>query len=356
MQSIAGKVGLSAGLLTAAVVGCIAFLTGISLLFAPAAGLAVGFGVAWAVRRQLADRIARLDTSLSALRDEGGRTDEVTDLAGDEIDRLVRKGDQALFGVRKRMSDLNRAESYRRDYVGDVSHEIKTPIFAIQGFAETLLSGALDDPEVNRGFVQKILHHASRLNALARDLAEISRLETGALKLNRGPFDIGRVFEEVREALEHVVRQKDIQLDIDTDRDARWVDGDRDRLRQVITNLADNAVKYNNTGGKVRLRARREDNLVRVVVEDDGIGIAPEDLPRVTERFYRADKSRSRSQGGTGLGLSIVKHILAAHEAALDIESTPGTGSTFSFVLPAAEGETAMHARTGCSAESDPSI
>lgn len=313
----------------------VSLFIGASLLVPLLSALVVGVGTHAVVRRLVTDRLGRVDSVLRDLRREGGRTDEVTK-RGDEIDRLIRTADQAGHAVTKRMASLSRAESYRREYVGDVSHEIKTPIFAIQGFAETLLGGALEDPRVNRGFVEKILHHAVRLNVLARDLAEISRLETGALKLARELVPTRDVFEEVRELLDHQLRKKGVELDIDVADDAEWVNGDRERLRQVVTNLADNAVKYNNAGGAVRLRARREADRVRWAVEDDGIGIAEEDIPRVTERFFRADKSRSRAQGGTGLGLAIVKHILAAHGTNLNIESTLGVGSTFSFVLPAA--------------------
>lgn len=347
MQDLASKIAVAAALMAG---------SASLLLTLPAAGsrtyalvaaalvaAVVGLGVRLLVRRLVTRRLDRVAGVLMDLRTLGGRHDHVSE-DGDEIERLVRMADQAQHVVDKRVNTLSRAESYRREYVGDVSHEIKTPIFAIQGFAETLLNGALDDPAVNRGFVEKILHHAARLNALAKDLAEISRFETGTLRLTRVPIETRRVFEDVRESLEHGLREKGMQMDIDISEGADWVDGDRDRLRQVITNLADNAMKYNDPGGHVRLVARREDGLVRWSVSDDGIGIAPEDLARVTERFYRADKSRSRSQGGTGLGLAIVKHILVAHGSSLEIESTYGVGSTFSFKLPAAKQPVAQEA------------
>lgn len=338
MHDLPSQIALAAAAMAGVAGWIVSLFVGASILVPLASALVVGIGTHAVVRRLITDRLGRVDSVLRELRREGGRTDEVTD-QGDEIDRLIRTADQAGYAVRKRMTRLSRAESYRREYVGDVSHEIKTPIFAIQGFAETLLGGALEDPEVNRGFVEKILHHAARLNILARDLAEISRLETGALKLVLEPVRTMAVFEEVRESLEHQLRKKGVKLDIDVAIDAEWVNGDRERLRQVVTNLADNAVKYNNAGGGVRLRARREADRVRWIVDDDGIGISEEDLARVTERFFRADKSRSRAQGGTGLGLSIVKHILAAHGTNLNIESTLGVGSTFSFELPAASSE-----------------
>lgn len=338
MHDLPSQIALAAAAMAGIAGGVVSLFVGASILVPLASALVVGMGTHAVVRRLVTDRLARVDRVLRELRREGGRTDEVKD-RGDEIDRLIRTADQAGHAVTTRMAKLNRAESYRREYVGDVSHEIKTPIFAIQGFAETLLDGALEDPEVNRGFVEKILHHAARLNVLARDLAEISRLETGALKLVLEPVRTTAVFEEVRESLDHQIQKKGVTLDIDVAADAEWVNGDRERLRQVVTNLAENAVKYNHAGGRVVLRAHKAADGVRWAVQDDGIGISEEDLTRVTERFFRADKSRSRAQGGTGLGLAIVKHILAAHGTNLTIESALGAGSTFSFMLPAASSE-----------------
>lgn len=337
MHRIATKIALFSAL-TAGGIGLVIVLAArISLWYPLLTALGVG-GVTYAVtRRRITDRLPRVDAVLSELRSQAGRLDHSSDAGGDEIDRIIRKADQTNHAVGKRISELSRAENYRREYVGDVSHEIKTPIFAIQGFAETLLGGALDDSRVNRGFVEKILYNANRLSALAKDLSEISRLETGALKLSRGRFHVGRVYHEVRESLEMAARQVSIDVQIEVEPGAELADGDRDRVRQVVTNLVDNAIKYCEPGGRVRLGAERMDGLVRLYVQDNGIGISPDDLSRVTERFYRADKSRSRSQGGTGLGLSIVKHILAAHRTKLEIESSLGVGSTFSFTLPAVE-------------------
>lgn len=337
MQRIAAKTAWTAALLAGGACLLVALVTRISYAWPVAVAAAVGPAMYFAVRRRVTDRLQGVHDALGEIRREQGYADAPIDNSGDEIDRLVRRGDQTRYAVRKHISDLSRADNYRREYVGDVSHEIKTPVFAIQGFAETLLNGALEDPEVNRGFVRKILHHAFRLSALAKDLGEISRLETGAFQLDRESFAAEDIFEEVAESLEHAARKRNIRLHSEIHPGVEWVDGDRDQLRQVLVNLVDNAIKYNNDGGEVRLVARRSGEFVRISVEDNGIGMHGEDVSRVTERFFRVDKSRSRAQGGTGLGLSIVKHILGAHGAEIDIESAPGAGSTFSFSLPAAE-------------------
>ena len=255
---------------------------------------------------------------------------------GDALNRLIweiyRTGQQLDREIR----ELERMEHYRREFIGNVSHELKTPIFSVQGFAETLLDGALEDPNVNRSFVEKILRNVSRLDNLAQDLSAISRMETGEIDMRMAPFDVRVLLEEVAESLEMKAQEKDIALTMEAPADLPAVRGDRDRLRQVVVNLTDNAIKYTEAGGHVEIGAAQQDEGVAIRVADDGIGIAPDHIERLTERFYRVDRSRSRNQGGTGLGLAIVKHILSAHDRVLDIESTPGEGSTFSFALPAA--------------------
>ena len=354
MRGLPAKIALAAGTAAGGIGLFWALVDGQAWRYAIIPTLILAFGtylVSFLVaRRQVTDRLGHLERVLTELRSTAGRTeapigsDGTGGGDGDEIDRLVRRADQAHHATTRRIEELSRADHFRRDYVGDVSHEIKTPIFAIQGFAETLLAGALDDPSVNRGFVEKILHNANRLSALARDLGEITRLETGMIKLSPRSFDVRGVFEEVRESLDHVAHATGVEIRIGCAEGlehggdgTRPVYGDRERIRQVITNLVDNAIKYGKPGGCVELGAERVHDAVRLYVRDDGIGIGPEELPRVTERFYRADKSRSRGQGGTGLGLSIVKHILAAHRTDLKIVSEPGVGSTFSFILPLTE-------------------
>ncbi len=255
---------------------------------------------------------------------------------GDELDALVRGLQRTGLALEKEIAELRRAENYRREFLGNVSHELKTPIFAIQGFSETLLDGALDDDRVRRAFVEKILRNVTRLQALTRDLTELARLETGELRLSMAPVNLGRLAAEVVESSEPAAQARGVEIALDEGDDgevpAAW--GDRDRLRQVVSNLVDNAVKYTRSGGRVAVRVRQTGpQRVELSVADTGVGIAPQHVPRLTERFYRVDTSRSREVGGTGLGLAIVKHILAAHDERLDVTSEPGEGSTFRFGL-----------------------
>ena len=257
---------------------------------------------------------------------------------GDEINGLIRQVHRTGTVVQREFEEMQKLENYRRDFIGNVSHELKTPIFAIRGFGETLLDGAMEDEEVSRKFLTKIVRNANRLGALAQDLSDISRLETGQRAMQFQPFSLKRLVADVVESVESLASESQITISISVSKSLPPVHGDPKQLRQVLTNLVVNAIKYSNDGGKVRIKARTlKRNTIRVSVADNGIGIEKEDLNRLTERFFRVDKSRSRSAGGTGLGLSIVKHILAAHDQVLHMESKPGVGSTFSFELKPAD-------------------
>jgi two-component system phosphate regulon sensor histidine kinase PhoR len=300
--------------------------------------LALGVGglTLYVGQRVLAGRLDRARATLQQIRRHQFEDLDTARLQrDDELDALIWEVYRTGQALEKEIRELKRLENYRREFLGDVSHELKTPIFAIHGFAETLLEGALEDRKHRRRFVEKILRNASRLNNLAIDLTEISRIETGELKMTAEPFSLLVLVEEVIESLEPAAATKGVILRHQVPHDLPPVQGDRERIRQVLINLSDNAIKYNNPGGHVELVARLlPSGAVKVSVVDDGIGVAPEHIPRLTERFYRVDKSRSRVQGGTGLGLAIVKHILGAHQQQLVVESSPGRGSTFGFTLP----------------------
>ncbi|SHK32194.1 sensor histidine kinase [Rhodothermus profundi] len=255
---------------------------------------------------------------------------------GDELSRLVWQIYRTGRVLEQEIEELRRMESYRREFLGNVSHELKTPIFSIRGFAETLLEADPGDEATRRAFLEKILRNADRLANLVRDLSEIARLETGALQMEPAAFDLPVLVRDVLESMEPLAVTRQVSLRCSMPADVPPVLGDRERLRQVLVNLVDNAIKYNRPGGFVEVRLQPQNDCVRIAVVDNGIGIAPQHIPRLTERFYRVDRSRSREQGGTGLGLAIVKHILNAHRTQLEIESTPGQGATFAFCLPVA--------------------
>ena len=298
--------------------------------------------VAYAVaHRLLAARLHLARTTLRQIRKrQFDNLDAVRLPRGDELNDLIWQVYRAGQAHEKEIREMQRLADYRREFLGNVSHELKTPIFAVRGFAETLLGGALDDERVRRSFVEKILRNAERLGNLVRDLSEVSRLEMGELEMTWAPFDLSALACEVVESLEPIAAAREVALAHHVPRALPALVGDRERIRQVLINLVDNAIKYNRPGGHVEVVARRlPEGAVKVLVVDDGIGIGAEHLPRLTERFFRVDTSRSRRQGGTGLGLAIVKHIVQAHGGRLLIESRPGQGSTFGFVLPAAHSD-----------------
>ncbi|MFB6247921.1 MAG: sensor histidine kinase, partial [Salinibacter sp.] len=268
---------------------------------AVAAGMGLGIGaVAYAAAHYwLHRRLQRVRRLLQGIRRH--TFEDLTPPSGpadDELGVLLREVYRTGQTLENEIQELKEREHYRREFIGNVSHELKTPIFSAQGFAETLLDGALDDEEVNRTFLEKILNNVTRLENLARDLTAITEIETGEMEMSSEAFGLADLFEEVRNSLELKAEENGVTLRFDRADDLPRVYGDRDRLRRVLVNLADNAIKYNEAGGSVTLRARpTADDAVRISVEDDGIGIPPEHLPRLTERFYRVDKSRSRNQG-----------------------------------------------------------
>lgn len=237
---------------------------------------------------------------------------------------------------KKEIDDLRRLEAYRREYLGNVSHELKTPIFNIQGYVLTLLDGALNDPEINRKYLLRAEESINRMISIVEDLEVISRFESGELKLRMSHFDIVALSREVMEFIEIEAGKKGIRLYFGQAYDSPViVKADRERIRQVLTNLVVNSIKYGIENGRTKFSFFDMDEHILIEVTDSGIGIPREELPRVFERFYRGDKSRSRTagEGGSGLGLAIVKHIIEAHAQTINVRSTPGVGTTFAFTL-----------------------
>lgn len=238
----------------------------------------------------------------------------------------------------KEIERLTQMEVYRKEFIGNISHELKTPIFIIQGYILTLLDGGLDDPSINRKYLEKSEQSINRMITIVKDLETISGLEHGQLILKTENFEITSLIREVFETLEENASKKNIELQLkDGTPKTTLCNGDKEKIRQVITNLILNAVNYGNESGFVRLSIYDIDENWMVEVKDNGIGIEEKHIPRLFERFYRVDKSRSTQTGGTGLGLAIVKHIIEAHKQRINIRSTPGEGTIVNFTIKKAE-------------------
>ena len=235
----------------------------------------------------------------------------------------------------ERLRDLER---YRKEFVGNVSHELKTPIFNIQGYILTLLEGGLEDPKINKLYLTRSEKSIDRMISIVEDLESITKLETGELKPQYSVFDIMKVAEEVFEIEHMLAQERKISLEFTKKPDKPvMVMADKKRIIEVLSNLVTNGIKYGKRKGKVKVGFYDFDEKIVVEVSDDGIGIDRKDLPRIFERFYRVDKSRSREQGGTGLGLSIVKHIIEAHNQTINVQSVLDEGTTFTFTLEKAK-------------------
>jgi two-component system, OmpR family, phosphate regulon sensor histidine kinase PhoR len=234
------------------------------------------------------------------------------------------------------ISELRRLERVRQDFVANVSHEFKTPLTAIQGFAETLLTGALEDEKNNRRFLEIIRDHAVRLGRLTDDLLKLARIEAGKLELEFHRVDIADIIESCATTTLMRASRRNLSLDVSFPPALPAVRGDSSLLREVLQNLLDNAVQYTQPGGKITLSANAGDSEAIVTVADTGIGIPQAEKERIFERFYRVDAARSREVGGTGLGLSIAKHIVEAHGGRIWVDSSVGQGSQFHFSIPLA--------------------
>ncbi len=232
------------------------------------------------------------------------------------------------------ITERKKLEEMRSEFVANVSHELRTPLTSIKGFAETLLEGALEEPAVARRFLEIIDKETERLSRLIDELLNLSKLENQKTVPNWQPLNMAALIERVVDIFQPRASEKNQNIYVDLPDDLPEVQGDPDMLSQVLINLIDNAVSYTQCGGEIRITASVKGGEMKVDVSDNGIGIPPESLPRIFERFYRVDKARSREHGGTGLGLSIVKHIVDAHGGSVQVESKVGVGSTFSFVLP----------------------
>ncbi len=237
----------------------------------------------------------------------------------------------------KEITRLKDLEKYRKEFVGNVSHELKTPIFNIQGYILTLLEGGIDDPLINKLYLKRTEKSIDRMISIVEDLESINKLESGEMKLKYETFDLVKMVDDVFEMEMLMANERKIQLQFRRPEKSVKVRADKKRTMEVFTNLVVNGIKYGKRKGFVKISFYDLRENVMVEVADNGIGIEKEHLPRIFERFYRVDKSRSREQGGTGLGLSIVKHIIEAHEQTINVKSVVEEGTTFTFTLEKAK-------------------
>ncbi|MEJ2047318.1 MAG: ATP-binding protein, partial [Dehalococcoidia bacterium] len=230
------------------------------------------------------------------------------------------------------LTELRSLQTMRRELVGNISHELRTPLSTIKAIVETLKDGAINDQEVAEGFLTSIDSEVDRMTQIVAELTELSRIETGKAEFNLEETNLNLLVKETMAQLSPYAERQGVAVATDLSDNLPPVTADRERIRQVVTNLLHNAIKFSHQGGRVVISTRQEGGYVSVSIADKGIGIAREDLPHVFERFYKADKSRSG--GGTGLGLAIAKHVVQAHGGEISVQSEEGKGSVFSFTLP----------------------
>ncbi len=270
--------------------------------------------------------IYNLENVRKDLRRRNKEGDMVERVSRDVVDWAARKAEE--------VSRLSAMEQYRKEFLGNVSHELKTPIFNIQGYILTLLDGGLEDASINRKYLERTEKSLERLINIVQDLEYISKLETGEMQLEPANFNIVQLVEELVESFEMNARNHQITLKMDASSGSKiMVYADRQRISQVLINLIANSINYGKAGGETVVRFSAVPDRVLIEVSDNGIGIEKDKLPRIFERFYRVDKHRSREHGGSGLGLAIVKHNIEAHGQSINVQSEPGAGSTFAFTL-----------------------
>ena len=307
----------------------VTFLTLASFLLL---AFALGTGVATFVWKQRKRTVLRnLELLISAEEDD---YEEKKNPQAKDIEDAFKM----LFKARKQeLHRMQQLENYRRDYIGNVAHELKTPLFSIQGYIESVL----DDPDIDHAtmhsFLKKANKNAARLGQIVKDLDSITKFESGVLNIQKNPFDLGQLINEVIEELEIQASNKEISLFFQGKTSGIMVIGDRDRITQVLINLGFNSIRYGKQGGTTNYKLSDTGEKIIVEVIDNGIGIPLQHQNRIFERFYRVDAHRNRETGGSGLGLSICKHIIDAHGEKIQVISTEGAGSVFSFALPKAK-------------------
>lgn len=338
-RSVSIQAGTAVGLLTLFAVG-IALRTdnaGDQWWLSPLSGLVVGGVCYMLVYRQVGVYIQeRVRIIYKTIRRFKGSSSNLNlDMSSDIVEQVNQDVMAWAESQIDEITNLRETDTFRKEFIGNLAHELKTPIFNIQGFILTLLEGGMEDPEINRKFLLKAAKNVDRMSGLLEDLDVITKMEAGNLDIELVPFDLLDIVRETIESLEPKAKRNNIELRITKGMDGSkvMVLGDAAKIVQVLTNLIVNSINYGNEGGRTVVRYYDAEDSILVEVADTGIGIREEHLPRVFERFYRVDKSRSRHAGGSGLGLAICKHIIETHGQTINVRSTYGEGSTFSFTL-----------------------
>ena len=338
-RSVSIQAGIAVGLMTFLAVGIAlrADNVGDQWWLPPLSGLVVGAVCYILVYRQLGvyiqDRVRIIYKTIR--RFKGSNSNLNLDMSSDIVEQVNQDVMSWAESQIDEITNLRETDTFRKEFIGNLAHELKTPIFNIQGFILTLLEGGMEDPEINRKFLLKAAKNVERMSGLLEDLDVITKMEAGNLDIELVPFDLLDIVRETIESLEPKAKRNNIELRITKGMDGSkvMVLGDAAKLVQVLTNLIVNSINYGTEGGRTEVRYYDAEDSILVEVADTGIGIREEDLPRVFERFYRVDKSRSRHAGGSGLGLAICKHIIETHGQTINVRSTYGEGSTFSFTL-----------------------
>jgi two-component system phosphate regulon sensor histidine kinase PhoR len=300
--------------------------------------LILGFSISYSIvyyfiERFLYHKVKIIYKTIHSLKSQGDARPKIQ-MSSDLLTEINKEvADWADEKIRE-VKDLRKAENYRREFIGNLAHELKTPVFNVQGYIETLLDTDLEDAELNRKFLDRANLACDRLIDLLKDLDQIASIESGNMPLELSRFDVVQLAKETVDMLEPQATDRQVSLKLrNTNEKPIMVEADVKRIQQVFVNLLMNSISYGKEQGETRIRFYDMDDNVLIEIADDGMGIAMEHLPRLFERFYRVDKSRSRNEGGSGLGLAICKHIIDSHNQSISVRSTEGVGSTFAFTL-----------------------
>ncbi len=333
-ESASWLIGAVAGICTALAMVAVGVTWWLIIIASLLVFVAVSLFALWMIVKYVAYKLRPIYSMVLSRDIHTG--DIATELKDKRVEEVSTELNEWADNNDKEISRLKEAEKFRKQYLGNVAHELKTPVFNIQGYISTLLDGGLEDEIINRKYLERAEKSVNRMINIISDLDTISRLDSDMNQMRPETFDMVALCKEIAEQSEMEAAKRNITITVkgaDNLPSTCWVSADKFYIGQVLDNLIVNTIRYGKEGGQTKITCRDMLDKILVEVEDDGIGIAKDDLPRVFERFYRTDKGRSREQGGTGLGLAIVKHIIENHGEKVSVRSTLGQGSTFTFTL-----------------------